>query len=99
LIKGLRPDLRVLHFFLGIEVSSHDTSLLLTQSSYILSILQKAKMQDAKPVTTPMAMGHMLSKYDGESMEDPHLFRSIVGALQYITITCPDVSFAVNRVS
>jgi Reverse transcriptase (RNA-dependent DNA polymerase) len=92
-------DLERLHFFLGIEMSSYDTGLLLTQSSYITSILQKANMNDAKTVTTPMATGNMLSKYDGESMENPHLFRSIVGALQYVTITRPDVSFAINRVS
>jgi Reverse transcriptase (RNA-dependent DNA polymerase) len=92
-------DLGRLHFFLGIEVSSYGNGLLLTQSSYINSILQKANMNDAKTVTTPMATGNMLSKYDGESMENPHLFRSIVGALQYVTITRPDVSFAVNRVS
>ena len=27
-----------------------------------------------------------------------HFFRSIVGALQYVTITRPELSFAVNRV-
>jgi hypothetical protein len=46
-----------------------------------------------------MAAGQTLSKFDGEKLLEPQLFRSILGALQYVTITRPDISFAVNRVS
>jgi Reverse transcriptase (RNA-dependent DNA polymerase) len=92
-------DLGVLHYFLGIEVNPHDQGLLLTQSNYIYSILDKAKMQGVKPISSPMAIGHVLSKLGGEQMDDPQLFRNIVGALQYVTITRPDISFVVNRVS
>jgi Reverse transcriptase (RNA-dependent DNA polymerase) len=92
-------DLGELHFFLGIEVHRQDNGLLLTQSKYIHSILEKANMQGAKPNSTPMATGKVLSKFGGATFDDPHLFRSIIGALQYVTITRPDISFAVNRVS
>jgi Reverse transcriptase (RNA-dependent DNA polymerase) len=92
-------DLGDLHFFLGIEVSKHEQGLLLTQSSYIYSILDRAHMQGAKPVTIPMATGTPLSKTVGEPLTDQHLYRSIVGALQYAIITRPEISFAVNRVS
>jgi Reverse transcriptase (RNA-dependent DNA polymerase) len=74
-------DLRDLHFFLGIEVNKHNQRLLLTQSSYIYSILDRAQMQGAKPVTTPMATGTPLSKSSSEPLVDHHLYRSIVGAL------------------
>jgi Reverse transcriptase (RNA-dependent DNA polymerase) len=50
-------DLGDPHFFLGIEVNKHEQGLLLTQSSYIYSILDRAHMQGAKPVTIPMATG------------------------------------------
>jgi hypothetical protein len=46
-----------------------------------------------------MATGQSLSKFGGEQMHDPHLFRSIVGTLQYVTITRPDIAFVVNHVS
>jgi Reverse transcriptase (RNA-dependent DNA polymerase) len=92
-------DLGELHFFLGIEVHHHDKALLLTQSKYIYSILDRAKMQGTKPNYTPMTTGKLLSKFNGAAFEDPHLFRSIVGALQYVTITRSDIFFIVNRVS
>jgi hypothetical protein len=46
-----------------------------------------------------MATGKPLSKFDGATFEDQQLFRSIVGALQYVIISMPDISYVVNRVS
>jgi Reverse transcriptase (RNA-dependent DNA polymerase) len=92
-------DLGQLSFFLGIEVYTDDTRLTLTQTRYIHSILDRAKMAAAKPISTPMVVSPSLSKHAGEPIYDPYLFRSIIGALQYVTITRPDIAFAVNRVS
>ncbi|XP_048425266.1 uncharacterized protein LOC125470350 [Pyrus x bretschneideri] len=39
-----------------------------------------------------------LSAYDGEPYNSPDLYRSVVGALQYLTITRPNLSYAVNQV-
>jgi hypothetical protein len=44
-------------------------------------------MQDAKPNATSMATGNTLPKFDGVAFENPQLYRSIVGALQYVTIS------------
>jgi Reverse transcriptase (RNA-dependent DNA polymerase) len=92
-------DLGQLHFFLGIEVHTDNTGLVLTQSKSILSILERAHMSGVKPISTPMAVSPALSKYEGDPMPDSFLFRSVVGALQYVTITRQDIAFAVNRVS
>jgi hypothetical protein len=73
--------------------------LTLTQSRYIYSILDRAKMAGAKSISTPMTVSPTLSKHDGKSMPDLFLFRSIVGALQYVTITRPDIAFVVSQVS
>ena len=35
---------------------------------------------------------------DGMPFDDPSLYRSIVGALQYLTFTRPDVAFSVHQV-
>ncbi|KAL5574053.1 hypothetical protein UlMin_023650 [Ulmus minor] len=54
-------------------------------------------MYDSKPAKTPRAIRKHLSKFDGEIMEDVTLYRSVVGALQYVTMTRPDIDFAVNK--
>jgi len=54
-------------------------------------------MFDTKPVKTPGAVGQNLSKFNGEPMKDAFGYRSVMGALQYLTITRPDIVFAVNK--
>lgn len=56
-------------------------------------------MHEAKPSPTPMTPNASLSIDDSTPFDNSHLYRSIVGALQYATITRPDLSFAVNKVS
>jgi Reverse transcriptase (RNA-dependent DNA polymerase) len=92
-------DLEHLHFFLGIEVTTLSNGLNLTQTRYIASILDRANMMGAKPIKTPIVTAPPLSKFGSEEMSDPSLFKSIVGALQYVTITRFDIAFAVNRIS
>ena len=56
-------------------------------------------MHEAKPQPTPMISSQHLSKNRGESINNIKQYRSVVGALQYATITRPDISFSVNKVS
>jgi hypothetical protein len=56
-------------------------------------------MVGAKPCKTPMQPGLILSKTYGTSLSNPFLYRTIVGALQYATITRPDLAFSVNKAS
>ena len=94
-IKQLGP----LKFFLGIEVIPTTSGVLLSQQHYITDILSRTKMLEAKPISTPMASSTNLSAYEGEPFLDQTLFRSTVGALQYLSITHPDIAFAVNKLS
>jgi histone deacetylase 1/2 len=94
-------DLGVLHYFLGIEVSSpSSSSLLLRQRKYALELLTRAGMLKCTPVTTPMASSERLCSTDGDllSAEEATQYRSLVGGLQYLTMTRPDLSFVVNKV-
>ncbi|PKA64299.1 Retrovirus-related Pol polyprotein from transposon TNT 1-94 [Apostasia shenzhenica] len=87
-------DLGHAHYFLGIEVHPHSVGCLLSQSKYILGLLQRANMDGARPISTPTTV---ISTKSSTPLSDPSLYRSIVGALQYVTITRPDIAFAVNR--
>lgn len=92
-------DLGPLHYFLGVQVQSKPGGLLLTQTKYINDLLQKVNMHTSKPQSTPMAAGQKLY-FDGtDLMDDPQLYRSTVGALQYACITRPDIAYSVNKVS
>uniref|UniRef100_A0A2N9H347 Reverse transcriptase Ty1/copia-type domain-containing protein n=1 Tax=Fagus sylvatica TaxID=28930 RepID=A0A2N9H347_FAGSY len=92
-------DLGDLNYFLGIEVVPCTPGVLLSQKKYILDILTRTKMSEAKPVSSPMASSTHLSVLDGDPCDDPTLYRSTVGALQYLSITRPDIAFSVNKLS
>lgn len=54
-------------------------------------------MEGAKPCSTPISSG-TLSRADGSSLQDPTQYRQILGALQYLSFTRPDICYAVNKV-
>lgn len=75
----------------------HDDRLFLTQTKYIRDLLDRSKMSNTKPSASPAESGSQLTCH-GDPSPDPKLYRSIVGALQYATITRPEIAYAVNRV-
>jgi histone deacetylase 1/2 len=93
-------DLGELHYFLGIEVSKVRDGILLTQEKYANDVLERAGMTQCKPVNSPLSTTEKLSRFEGSVLgpKDATNCRSIVGALQYLTLTRPDISFAVNKV-
>lgn len=96
--KFSMKDLGHLSYFLGMEIKCNSQAMYLSQSKYILDLLKKTNMADAKPLTTPAAPGRKLSLYEGEPLSDGTTFRSVVGALQYLLFTRPEIAFAVNQV-
>lgn len=86
-------------YFLGIQASKlPNGNIHLSQRKYILDLLIRANMQNAKPIATPMIGGHTLSAHGSDPVMDTQLYRSIVGALQYATITRPQITYSVNKV-
>lgn len=92
-------DLGELNYFLGIQVTKNPASLPLSQSKYITDLLAKVNMQDSTLCSTHMASGVYLTKDTGLSFLDVTLYRSIVGALQYISLTRPEIAFSVNKLN
>ncbi|XP_020999414.1 uncharacterized mitochondrial protein AtMg00810-like [Arachis duranensis] len=62
-------------------------------------LLYKAGMPNAKPMPTPLTSSLKFSSHGGEPFSKPALYRSLVGGLRYATITRPEISYAVNKVS
>uniref|UniRef100_A0A2N9HQK3 Reverse transcriptase Ty1/copia-type domain-containing protein n=1 Tax=Fagus sylvatica TaxID=28930 RepID=A0A2N9HQK3_FAGSY len=92
-------DLGTLHYFLGVEVIPNAHGAFLSQQRYVLDLLKSTKMIDAKPVSSPMASTTSLMAHEGEAFLDVTLFRSTVGALQYLSLTRLDIAFLVNKLS
>ncbi|KAG9453120.1 hypothetical protein H6P81_006024 [Aristolochia fimbriata] len=90
-------DLGALHYFLGIEVTSLQSGLHLAQTKYTTDILSRLGLSEVKPLSAPIVTGSKLSKYEGTPLSGPSLYRGTVGALQYLTLTRPDIQYAVNQ--
>lgn len=91
-------DLGPVHHFLGVEISFTADGLHLCQSHYARTILERSDMLHCKPMPTPLAVKNKLAT-DVVPLVDPSYFRGIVGALQYLTLTRPYLSYSVNYVS
>ncbi|KAH9791777.1 retrovirus-related pol polyprotein from transposon RE1 [Citrus sinensis] len=92
-------DLGEFNYFLGIEVTPSVQGLHLSQTKYIGDILSKANMLDSKGFNTLMSPGDKLKKNSGAAFDNPSLYRSIVGSLQYVLLTRPNIAYPVNKLS
>jgi hypothetical protein len=92
-------DMGSLHFFLGIEVIPTRAGLFLSQHKYVRELLDTTSMSGAKDVSTPLSTTQSLHLVDGMAAVDSSEFRRIMGSLQYLSLTRPDISFAVNKLS
>ncbi|KAL5828852.1 hypothetical protein ACOSQ3_018320 [Xanthoceras sorbifolium] len=86
-------------YYLGIEVKQKEEDIFISQENYAKEILKKFKIDDCKPINTPVECEIKLSKHDeGESIY-PTFFKSLVGSLRYLTCRRPDILYAVGLVS
>lgn len=92
-------DAEDLNYFLGIEAHRTPQGLHLSPRKYILDLLHKYNMTNAKPVTTPMASSPKLHLNSGVSLSDPTSYRRLIGSLQYLQFTWLDIAYAVNKLS
>jgi hypothetical protein len=91
-------DLGPLSYFLGIAVTRHQQGLFLSQKKYAEEILARAGMSSCKPCLTPVDTKSKMSATKSDPYADHSLYRSLAGALQYLTFTRPDISYAVQQI-
>ncbi len=92
-------DLGELRYFLGIEVIQSLKGIWLLQRQYALNKLTEYGMTSCKPISIPLEQNVKLSVDEGDLVEDTTMYRHIVGSLIYMTITRPNLSYAVGVVS
>jgi hypothetical protein len=85
--KFAMTDMGSLHYFLGIAVTRDSSGMHLSQAKYAVEILDNAGMTACKSAMTPVDTSPKLSASDGPPVVDLTEYRSLTGALQYLTFT------------
>ena len=88
----------MLRYFLGIEVMRSKHGIFLSQRKYVLDLLSETGRLGVKPCSSPMVPGVHLTR-EGETFEDLERYRRLVGKLNYLTGTHPDIAHLVSIVN
>ena len=92
-------DLGDVKYFLGLEIAKSSTGICVSQRKYVLDLLSDFGYLGCKAASTPMEANVKLSMDEGVDLPDVSLYRRLLGKLLYLTLTRPDISYAVGRLS
>ena len=92
-------DLGRLHYFLGLEVSYVHDGIILSQHKFAKDLLATAGLSSYKSTVTPLPLNLQLSCIEGTLLLDATYYRSMVGKLNFLTHTRPDLAYSVQHLS
>lgn len=92
-------DLGELNYFLSIQFTKTEKAIHLSQAKYIADLLVKHHMDKRSPCQTPMATCHHLIKNSSAAINNASQYKSIIGALEYVTLTRLEIAFSVDKLS
>jgi len=92
-------DLGELHYCLGLEIWRESGKTIITQSKYAKAILERFHMFECKPMSTPLKHNAKLSNDDGSKEVNGTLYHKLVGSLNYLTTTRPDIAYSISILS
>lgn len=85
--------------FLGIEVQHSADGIILSQQKFAKELLESSTCDFSQKPCTPLPVHLKLNNSDGILVSDPEYYRSLVGKLNYLTNTRPDLSYTVQTLS
>ena len=88
----------MLIYFLGVEVMRSKHGIFLSRRKYVLDLLSETRKLGAKPCSSPMALSVHLTR-EGKLFENPERYKRLIGKLNYLTVTRPDIAHSVSVVS
>jgi hypothetical protein len=91
-------DLSDLKYFLGIEVSSSNNKIFISQHKYALEIIEDARLLGVTPIDTPIERGLKLSD-KSDLLEDLGHYRKLIGRLIYLIVSRPNVTYSIHVLS
>jgi hypothetical protein len=92
-------DLRLLSFYLGIELHQGDSGITLRQTAYAKHVVELAGLTDCNPALTPMEERLKLGRDSMTEEVDATQYRRLMGSLRYLAHTRPDLTFSVGYIS
>lgn len=85
--------------FLGINILHTNVGFMLTQHQYILDLLQRVGLEQAKPILYHVSSKSIKTDFANAPMPHSPFFKIHASSLQYLTIIRPNISFIVNQLS
>ncbi|KAJ0876787.1 putative RNA-directed DNA polymerase [Helianthus annuus] len=95
-------DLGKLKYFLGIEVLYNKSGVCLNQRKYCLELLSEFGYLACKPIKTPIEQSYLITAKISKNqsvLKNITGFQKLVGKLIYLSLTRPDISYAVQFLS
>lgn len=92
-------DLGNLKYFLGIEIARSNSGIVISQRHYTLQLLEDTGYLSCKPANAPMDPKTHLSFHECDLLTDASQYRRLIGRLLYLTISRPDITYAVHKLS
>ncbi|XP_019255297.1 PREDICTED: uncharacterized protein LOC109233898 [Nicotiana attenuata] len=92
-------DLDEIHYFLGLEVLKQSNGFLINQHKFLVDLLSEFHCSAVSPVVSPLDPHSKLSTDVGDLLSDPSGYRRLVGKLNFLQHTRPDISFTVQYLS
>ncbi|GJT19773.1 retrovirus-related pol polyprotein from transposon TNT 1-94 [Tanacetum coccineum] len=84
-----------LNFFLGLQIKEMEYGIFFSQSKYIKEMLKKFRLEDSKPMKTPVSSDTKLTKGEECESVDSTKYLGMIGSLLYLTVSRPDIMFSV----
>lgn len=92
-------DLGLAKYYLGLEIHMTIEGLFLHQHKFVHDLLVEAGLEHSKPLSLPVDSTIKLSDKEGELLQDPTLYRKLIGKLLYLTVLRPNLSYVVHHLS
>lgn len=96
-------------YFLSIEIARSNEGICLSQRKFVLEIISDAGLSGCKPAAVPIEQNIKLTTYEyavsysspneDSLLKDPSGYQRLVGKLIYLTMTRPDICYAVQILS
>ena len=92
-------DLRELNFFLKVQVTRNQDTIMLSQAKYVQDFLVETEMSNCKGIEPLFSTIEKLKKNEGTKSHDPTLYKSVIDNLQYVVLIRPELTFSANKFS